>query len=545
MARILITARAVYAGDPPRPGPTAVLVEDDRIAWVGDDPEARPPGRLYRRVDLGQAVVVPGFVDAHFHLATVVAMSPAVDLRDVRSARAVVGRMARAAARAPEGSWVVGWGFRELLGGTGRWLTRQDLDAAVPDRPSLVIHGSFHSGVANSAALAAVGFGRATPRWPGGELERDARGRPNGRLWERAFGVVEHAAHRSTLEALGTGWAERAGAVAGDLLSQGITHIADALLTPPEIERASDADLPLGVTAMPVSERGWYASPGAVLEGPRTDEGDERFRIGHLKLVADGGERCAMRVPYRAAVRAAGVAGAGGTTPLQAWRMLRPRLGPASVRTGTLHYGPGELAETVRRARRAGFAVAVHALGNEAIEQALSALERGGPEGARIEHAMFATPGHAEHMARLGVTAVIQPGHLWSYGSLVADAGIARFLPPVPARTLIDAGVQVALSSDAPTAVWEPLRILRVAVERRTEEGKPLAPGQAITRGEALRAATVAGAEAAGVGGRKGVISPGRQADLAVLSADPFDPRTTVLQTWVAGKRVWGAAGAT
>ena len=543
MARILLTAGSVYAGDPPRPGPTAILVEDDRIAWVGDDPEARPPGRLYRRCDLGAAVVLPGVVDPHFHVGTKVAMSPGVDLGETGSAREVTGAMARAASRLPEGMWALGWGYRELGGGTGRWLDRWTLDAAVPHRPALVIHGSFHSGVANSAALEAVGFGRATPRWPGGELERDVRGEPTGRVWERAFGVVEHAAHRSVLEALGTEWAARANLVAAELLSEGVTHVADALVLPPELERLSAAGLGVGVTAMPVSERGWYATPDAVLHGPATGQGDQRFRVGHLKLVADGAERCAMRIPYRTALRATRMAGAGGTSPLQAWRMLRPRFGATSVRTGTLHYGPGELGEAVRRARRAGFSVAIHALGNEAIEHALGALERGGAEGARIEHAMFATPAHAAHMARLGVTAVIQPGHLWSYGRLVADAGIEGLIPPVPARTLLDAGVKVALSSDAPTAVWEPLRILRVAVDRRSREGMVLAAGEAVTPEEALRAATAGGADAAGVGDRKGVVAAGRQADLAVLSGHPLAPGTRVLETWVAGKRLWAGAG--
>src|SRR5207247_1270113 len=83
-----------------------------------------------------------------------------------------------------------------------------------------------------------------------------------------------------------------------------------------------------------------------------------------------------------------------------------------------------------------------------------------------------------------------------------------------PARRLIDAGVKVSLSSDGPTALWEPLKILRLAVDRRTEEGLVIRPDQAMTRQEAIRAATVGAAEAAGVGDDKGRIEPGRQAEL-------------------------------
>src|SRR5205823_11050545 len=143
----------------------------------------------------------------------------------------------------------------------------------------------------------------------------------------------------------------------------------------------------------------------------------------------------------------------------------------------------------------------------------------------------------AARMAKLGTTAVIQPGHVFSYGVLVATTGLDGFLPPVPARRLLDAGVKVSLSSDGPTALWEPLRILRLAVDRRTEEGLVIRPDQALTREEALRAATVGAAEAAGVGEEKGQIAAGKQADFVVLTGDPFDPETTVTQTWIAGAK--------
>ena len=128
---------------------------------------------------------------------------------------------------------------------------------------------------------------------------------------------------------------------------------------------------------------------------------------------------------------------------------------------------------------------------------------------------------------------------MFSYGALVVETGLDEFLPPVPARRLLDAGVKVSLSSDGPTALWEPLRILRLAVSRRTEEGLVIRPDQAMTREEALRAATAGAAEAAGVGEEKGQIAPGKQADLVVLSGDPFEETTRVRQTWIAGKKVW------
>lgn len=538
MKGTLITSKTVLAGDPPAPVADALVVMDGRVAWTGDLRQA--PRGAWRRVDLGEAVVGPGFVDPHHHFATRVMLARSADVSLERTAAGVATRMWEESARVPDGVWVVAQGCRELVGGLERRLTRRDLDAAVPDRPALVIHSSYHSGVANSAALEAVGFGRRTPRWPAGELERDLRGEPTGRAWEAAFGVLENAAHRAELDALGAGWAERARSLAVELLAEGITHVGDAAMRPREIAMARESALPVGFTAMPCSPRGFYARPDDALEGARTGEGDDRFRIGPLKLFADGGERCAMRIPLRVAARAVRLATGGGRDTVEAMRVISPRFKGGWVHTGTLHYSREDMAELCGLAVENGFGVAVHALGNEGIEVALAALGSSGAEGARIEHAMFATPGQTERMARMGVTAVVQPGHLISYGAFVASTGIDRYLPPVPLRRLLDAGVRVAFGSDAPTAVWKPLEILRAAVERRTQEGARLAPEQAAGRDEAFRAATSEAARAAGVGDSKGAILPGRLADLAVLSGDPFDPATRVVETWVAGERVFG-----
>jgi predicted amidohydrolase YtcJ len=439
----------------------------------------------------------------------------------------------------------VGWGFRELIAGFEKRLTRAELDAAIPDRPCLVIHSSFHSCVANSAALARVGFGRWTPRSPGGELERDRCGEPNGRAWERAHAVLEWAARRTELEALGEGWAERVRAKSDQLFAEGLTHVGDAAMSPRERDLAAGAGLPIGITAMTAAGGGMLGKLDEALEGPRTGEGAASFRIGPVKLYAEGAERCAMFLPYPVILRAfRGLATTrtGLGSPIESIRVLRPRFDRHGVHTGTLHHRGPDMAGAIAKASSKGFGVAVHALGNEAISQVLAAFERTRVYGWRIEHAMFATERHAERMARLGVTAVIQPGHVFSYGVVVAAAGLDSYLPPTPARRLVDEGVKVALSSDGPTALWEPLPIMRLAVERRTEEGLVIRPDQALTREEALRAATVAAAEAAGVGEEKGQIAPGKQADFVVLTGDPFDLGTTVRQTWVSGTRVWERA---
>ncbi|MCA1726264.1 MAG: amidohydrolase family protein [Actinobacteria bacterium] len=418
------------------------------------------------------------------------------------------------------------------------------MDRVDPGRPVLVHHRTMHSGVASSAALAAVGFGRHTPRWAGGELERDLRGEPNGRAWERAYGVLAAAAVRAELDALGTGWAERGHAVARELLSEGVVAVGVAGVGPRELTRLVAAELPIDVVAMPVGPRGLFATPRAALDGPKAGEEIGRVRIGPLKLFADGAERACFRIPYQVATRAVrGLGGGdgGGANPLEPLRVLRPRPAPGAIRTGTAHYSPADLLEIASAAADRGFGVAIHAIGNEGIRFALEALEGAGGEGHRIEHAMFAEPSEAERMQRAGITAVMQAHAVSEFGELVRAAGIEEYLPPVPLRRMLDAGVTVALSSDSPRATWQPVRTMRVAVTRRTAEGHQVAPHQAITASEALRAQTLVAARTLGLQDRGAIVS-GHRADLAVLSSDPFETDARVLETWVAGTRVHPAA---
>ncbi len=513
-------------------------MEGDRVGWVGSRDEVPRPVPRSKR-DLGDGVVVPGFVDAHLHLSYLVLLPGWVDLSDARSAGEVVTRLRRAAPLAPPGSWIVGWGYGEPLLGARPRLLRTHLDRVSAGRPVLVLHGTLHSGVANSAALAAVGFGRSTPRWPGGELERDLAGEPNGRAWERAYGILEWAARRADLEALGTGWFERARSVCARLLAAGITAAVDAALSPAELDRIVQADLPLRLTAMPVGSRGFFATPREAMDGPPTGEVAGGIRVGHLKLVADGAERCALRLRFPFVTRAArSLASARrGPGPVESLRVLHPRVVPGGVRTGTAHYSPEALGEIVAQAGAQGFSIAIHAVGNEAIRFALDALEGSPGEGHRIEHAMFAEAGQAERMARLSVTAVVQPGHLRAYGELIRAVGLDAELPPVPLRRLLDAGVRVALSSDAPSVSPDPLDALAIAVTRRAQ-GIQVAPDQAIGEEEALRAATVGAARAAGFEDA-GTLLPRTRADLAVLADLPFAPGVMVRETWVAGSRAF------
>jgi predicted amidohydrolase YtcJ len=164
-------------------------------------------------------------------------------------------------------------------------------------------------------------------------------------------------------------------------------------------------------------------------------------------------------------------------------------------------------------------------------------------EGCRIEHAMFAEPADLERAAGLGIILSMQPGHAVHYAPTLRLAQVDWVFDPVPMRIAIDAGCRVAISSDGGTAPGTALENMRAAVDRIAVDGTPIRPDLGITPDEALRAATVGGAEALGLADVKGSLGPGMQADFAVLTRDPFDRRTSVRETWVRGARVAGPGG--
>ena len=549
-----MTAGTLYAGDPPRTGPDAFVVEGGKIAWFGSA-RGVPRSVPRERLDLGHAVVIPGFVDCHFHMLALLPTAGWADLRSARSVEDARRLLADLAPRVPEGRWLVGWGFDTANTG-GRRLLRGDLDALSPDRPALVVEVTLHQGTINSAALASLGWGRTTPRWPGGELVRDRRGEPNGVVWERAFGVPMLKAVEAEMDAAPQLVSSRLAVLAAGLLSQGVTHVGEAF-TPPRLADAFETTpLPMGLTMLLTSGRGLASSPWDVLEGRRTGDGDAHLGVGPIKLIADGAERGAMCLTAPQALRTTGAAlwRALRSSDAGAFRFLagsHTRVEDGKFRTGTLHYSRSGMAEITAAALDKGYRVAIHSLGNDAIDMALAAFEHGrrstgqDVSGCRIEHFMLARPSDFDRAARLGLILSMQPGHFVHYAPTLRATAVDRLFEPVALRTAIEAGCNVAISTDGPTIPSAPLDSLRAAVDRIGIDGRPVAPGQAIGRTEALRAATMGGAAACAVDEVKGSIAVGKQADFAVLSGDPFDPATTVRETWVAGNRVWPADQAT
>ncbi len=378
--------------------------------------------------------------------------------------------------------------------------TRDDLDRVVPDRPVLLAHVSGHAVTANSLALAIAGVDARTASVPGRlEIERDAGGEPTGILrgpdaWDRIAAVMP-------APTLGDGVAALARAAAR-LAADGVTSVADADVgstagVTAELaawgEAIASGAMPLSASLLPGLARIAPAPDDAVpspgdIASLLVEQARERARLTHVKLKADG-----------------------ALTTRTAW--LREPYADAPHVGGPVHE-PAALAERIRRAGRAGWGVATHAIGDAAIVAALEAYAAAPPPAGiahRIEHAMLLDDDLVARLAGSGATAVVQPEFLaWAGPTYRARLGDERAGRLLPFAALLGAGVPTAFSSDRPVIPGAPLDGIRAAMRH----------DPALSVAEALHAWTAAGAAVLG-DHDAGRLAVGARSDLAILSRDP------------------------
>ncbi|HYO87342.1 MAG TPA: amidohydrolase, partial [Candidatus Limnocylindrales bacterium] len=402
-------------------------------------------------------------------------------------------------------------------------LTRADLDTASAAHPIALTRTCGHMLVANSRALELAGVTRETPDPPGGVIVRDEHGEPTGLLQETAQGLVTRVIPDYDDATL----ARAIQAANRHQLALGITSATDPLLTPLHLrvyrQMERDGGLALRVHGLPIRR------PDG---GTDTLPLPERFvsdflRIDGVKFFADGGlsgATAAISQPYKET----------GTH-------------------GVLRFGDEELFELMGEAHDAGFRIATHAIGDVAIEQVLTAYERlharkpGTGLRHRIEHLGLPSADHLQRARAIGVIAVPQTIFLYALGKTYRRYLPEAFFPRCfPVRAMLDAGLTVALSSDAPVVADDnPLLGMKAALDRLDSTGQPIAPEQAISAQEALFAYTMGGAIASGDNANRGSLTPGKWADLVMLDTDPLTveppalPGLHVVQTWVGGQRVF------
>lgn len=520
-ATLYTGGRVLTAGA--EPWAEALVFDGERLTFVGDAARARAAAAPdAASVDLDGRLVVPGFTDAHTHLVMMGEALGRVGLTDARSLDEIQARLRAARAADPEAPRVLGrgWLFDSVPGGRP---TAAMLDEAVGDVPVYLDANDYHSVWVNSAALAELGITADTPDPHGGSIGRDDSGRPDGMLYETAAQqhVWTHLAEQ-------TGDADRDLAVSRMLDAYAATGVSGAVdmalddLGLAALQRALDARggrLPLRVAAH------WFvANTGDTAENlaqvaraaELAREVDSPWlRVVGIKLVVDGViDACtaAMRHPY---------ANGGNAEPIWSLEDITP---------------------VVVAADAAGLQVALHAIGDLASDIALDALEHAAEVNGdrarrhRIEHLEYAAPGTAERMARLGVTASMQPVHadpaiFDNWAAMLGDERVERaFAWP----EYVAAGALLAFSTDAPTAPHEALPNVYIAATRRSAldpSFEPRHPHFALPLEDAIAHATRDAAASVGDGDERGRLEAGLAADFAVIDVDPFTDGTESLRT--------------
>ena len=508
---LLLSHARILTQDVERPRAEALLAVDGLVSAVGSEAEVRAAARRWdnvRALDDQGLVVVPGFIDAHVHLLAFAAKLRSVDCspESAGSIAAIKARIGERAAVTPPGGWVRAAGYDEARLAEGRHPTRADLDEAAPAHPVRLIHRTGHACVLNSRALALAGIDTDTAEPPGAFIDRDlTTGAPSGLLIEMdelLEGVVPRLDYDEL--ALGVAAADR------QLIAAGVTYVEDA--------------------SAGNGRQEWDTFERLI--------GSGHLRVG-VSLMEGYGH--AGEAPSRSA---GGGLVRGGVKI--APRELEHEVFP----------GPAELSRWVRAVDGEGRQVAVHAVGRAAVEAATGAFRSLDGEAVRarrhrVEHAGICSEATAAALADLGVTVVTQPGFLyWNGDAYQRRVPAADQRDLYPLRRLVDAGVSVAGSTDAPVSPPDVIAALRAAVTRRSQTGAALAPEQAVSGATALTMFTREAARAVGVERERGALRPGLRADFAVLSRDPTDPAVDwdslrVVATFISGEQVYagGPAG--
>ena len=529
-APLLLTGATVYASSSEAPKTAAILAVDGKIAFVGDEVEARKKAPDANVVDLKGAVVYPGFVDAHAHLKGLGLSRETLDLRG-KQKEEILKLVREAAGKSAPGAWIRGRSWDQNLWPSKKFPTSAELTEAAPRNPVVLTRVDGHALWVNDAVLRRA---RITPRTAdpdGGKIERDASGRPTGVFVDAAMDLVVKVIPEPSAAELRRLFAAGGKACA----AAGLTGMGDASgYDRKEIDvlraMAREGALPIRV----------YATVGAgskdlpaFLAGGPIQEG--RVTVRAVKILADG---------------ALGSRGAA----------LLADYSDDPGNRGLLVTPAAKMDEVAIAGVKAGWQLWTHAIGDRGNRLALDAYEKAleavKPKDARlrIEHAQVLAPEEFPRFAKLGVIASVQPTHATSDMPWAeARVGPVRIRGAYAWRSLVSSGARLAGGSDFPVEQEAPLLGLYAAITRQDLSGRPpdgWYPDQRLTRPEGLKLFTEDAAYAEFAEGRRGKIAPGFDADLTVLDRDVVAgtlpaseiPKAKVLLTVVGGEVVFRAA---
>jgi len=525
---------AFTASDGPRA--KSIAIASGKILAIGGDEVLRHKGTMTQVIDLGGRFVMPGFNDAHCHLANGGQAKLEVDLVGVRSLDEMKQRIGERASKVAPGEWIIGRGWDHTLWSSERLPTRQDLDAVTAGHPAFFVRVDGHIAVANSAALKIAGLNRNSKDLAGGQADRDSSGELTGIVREstkeafyKVIPPISAAKRRRAIEL-----------VLAEASQSGLTSAQDNsswedFLVYDQLKRE-------GKLTLRIAEWLRFNDPVKTLVQQRghNPKSDDMLHTTQLKGFMDGSlgsATAAMLKPY-------------SDNPNNA---------------GLPQYDQATLTKMTAERAAQGFQIGFHAIGDRGANMALNAFQEAlrqaktnhpkPPAGSgspldfrfRIEHAQVVAAADIPRFRELGVIASMQPNHLltdmnWAESRIGAERAKTSY---AWAEFLSTTG-HLAFGTDYPVEPITPFRGLYAAVTRMNEAGtKTYYPEQKLNIDQAIYAYTWGAAYAEFEEGTKGILAPGYLADFVVLDRDitritpPELLQTKVLRTVVGGRTVY------
>ena len=517
----------------------AVAVIGDRIAATGladDMLEMRGPGT--RVVELGDKALLPGFIDAHGHLAVVARLIDYVNISSPPVGPANntgdIQRMLRDAIAEkdiPPGTWVVGYGYDESLLEEQQHPTRDDLDAVSSEHPVMLLHVSLHLVAVNSVALAEHGIDAGTPEPAGGRIRR----RPDSM---EPNGVLEETAAQPLLFGLlfdnSNNFADMARRALESYASHGITTAQDgaAVMSDVMALRAAAAESPL-----PIDLVAYYHTLALTKEQHAdiaAESYENGFRVGGAKFLLDGsiqGKTGYVSEPY-----------------------IEPPEGKDADYRAYPMVSADEFQQSLDPLLERGVPLLIHANGDAAIDMMIDGIAESfaGKEipdhRSVMIHAQMIREDQLDRVRELGIVPSYYSVHPFFWGDwhrqILGDERASRISP---IRSTIERDIPFTIHNDAPVVPSDVMRLIWITVNRETRSGHVLGPDQRATVMEALHAVTLGAAYQYFEEDDKGSITPGKRADLVVLGANPLlvDPATLkdipIVETISRGRTVYRA----
>ncbi|MFX0184684.1 MAG: amidohydrolase [Candidatus Hodarchaeota archaeon] len=527
---IVIKGGSLYdgTGKPPIPNSTIVIVSS-KITEVGFTGEVHIPANA-ETIDATGKTIIPGIIDSHTHFILMGVRSlTTLDLSGAKSIAEIVEKVKSRLTELPTGTWLTGHGWDESSWKETRYPTKADLDPATPENPVVLTPYYGHLMAVNSIALKLANITKETRDPPGGKIDRDPiTNEPTGILREEATELIDLVKPPTTKETQLSGIQKACEIV----LSNGCTSIHELESTPKDIntyQTALEKDfLKIRAYVMPEARFTEAMLDGLEALGVRTYFGNEFLRIGSVKIYIDGSMGARTAVFFKS-------------------------YADEPSTQGIFAIPPEELKRRVLRTHKLGMQVAIHAIGDRAIDEALNAIEAALEQEPRkdhrhrLEHCEILSKDQILRIKQLGIVVSMQPNFVGEWGQFGGmyekRLGLNRFRLNNPYRELLDEEITIAFGSDCgycPPWPFNPMYGIWSAVNHPIEESQ-------ISLEEAIRCYTLNGAYASFEENIKGSIEPGKLADIAILSEDllfthPNNLKdVTVDMTIVNGKIQWKA----